>query len=81
MAQNLNFMISTLEIQVNELIDAMERLLENQFAYKVKDFIFKFRKPIAIVQAAENPVEPQFDENGRASVEYTGSLLLIFESI
>jgi len=58
--------------QVNELIDAMERLLENQFAYKVKDFIFKFRKPIAIVQAAENPVEPQFDENGRASVEYTG---------
>ena len=59
----------------------MERLLENQFAYKVKDFIFKFRKPIAIVQAVENPVEPQFDENGRASVEYTGSLLLIFESI
>ena len=59
----------------------MERLLENQFAYKVKDFIFKFRKPIAIVQAVENPVEPQFDENGRASVEYTGSLLLIFESM
>ena len=59
----------------------MERLLENQFAYKVKDFIFKFRKPIAIVQAAENPVEPQFDENGRASVEYTGNLLLIFDSI
>ena len=59
----------------------MERLLENQFAYKVKDFIFKFRKPIAIVQAVENPVEPQFDENGRASVEYTGSLLLIFGNI
>ena len=49
----------------------MERLLENQFAYKVKDFIFKFRKPIAIVQAVENPVEPQFDENGRFFVLIT----------
>ena len=46
--------------------------MENEFAYKAKDFIFKFRKPIAMVQALEDPSEPQYDENGRASVEYTG---------
>lgn len=60
------------ERQVNELVEALERLLENEFAYKAKDFIFKFRKPIAMVQALEDPSEPQYDENGRASVEYTG---------
>ena len=59
-------------IQLNELVEALERLLENPFSYKAKDFIFKFRKPIAAVQSVENPVEPQYDENGRAIVEYTG---------
>jgi len=60
------------DTQLNELVEALERLLENPFSYKAKEFIFKFRKPIAAVQSVENPVEPQYDENGRAIVEYTG---------
>ena len=50
--------------------------MENEFAYKAKDFIFKFRKPIAMVQAVEDPAEPQYDENGRASGQYTGMIYL-----
>ena len=57
---------------MNELIEALERLLENDFSYKAKDFIFKFRKPIATVQSYEDPVEPQYDQEGRAFVEYIG---------
>ena len=52
----------------------MERLLENNFSYKAKDFIFRFRTPIAAVQAVDNPMEPQYDEDGRAYVEYIGKL-------
>ena len=59
-------------IQVNELTEALERLLENEFSYKAKDFIFKFRKPIGAIQAVEDPLEPQFDETGRSYVEYLG---------
>ena len=61
-------------IQVNELTEALERLLENEFSYKAKDFIFKFRKPIGAIQAVEDPLEPQFDETGRSYVEYLGKL-------
>jgi len=60
------------ERQVNELTEALERLLENEFSYKAKDFIFKFRKPIGAIQAVEDPLEPQFDETGRSYVEYLG---------
>ena len=38
----------------------------------MKDFIFKFRKPIASVQSFEDAIEPQYDGNGRAFVEYIG---------
>ena len=65
-----------LSIQVNELVAALERLLENSFSYKCKDFIFKFRAPIAAVQAVEDYIEPQYDENGRAFVEFVGKLHL-----
>ena len=61
-------------IQVNELTEALERLLENEFSYKAKDFIFKFRKPIGAIQAVKDPLEPQFDETGRSYVEYLGKL-------
>lgn len=60
------------ERQMNELVEALERLVENEFSYKAKEFIFKFRKPIAAVQAVDDAIEPQYDENGRAYVEYIG---------
>ena len=57
---------------MNELVEALQRLVENEFSYKAKEFIFKFRKPIAAVQAVDDAIEPQYDENGRAYVEYIG---------
>merc|ERR1719206_365381 len=56
----------------DELVTALDRLLENDWCYECKDFIFKFRTNVAQSLATQTTPEAQKDEAGRQFVEYIG---------
>ena len=61
------------EEHVDDLIKALERLVELPFSYKAKDFIFKFRVPLSDVSdGMDSIIQPEYDAEGRGFVEYIG---------
>ena len=55
-----------------ELIIALQRLLENDWSYEAEELIFKFRTNVAQTTATQSPIEPETDEQGRQVVEFIG---------
>lgn len=56
-----------------DLLMAFERLLEQPFSYKARDFIFKYRKPVGnVVDSTTNIIQPEYDSEGRGYVEFLG---------
>ena len=55
-----------------ELIVALQRLLENDWSYEAEELIFKFRTNVAQTTATQSPIEPETDEQGRQVVEFIG---------
>ena len=73
----LPYHIQVFEEKVNEsmeeeLIIALQRLLENDWSYEAEELIFKFRTKIAQTTATQSPIEPETDEQGRQVVEFIG---------
>jgi len=56
----------------DELVTALERLLENEWSYECKDLIFKFRASVSQPRAAREIKEIQVDDQGNSFVEYIG---------
>ena len=57
----------------DELVTALERLLDNNWSYECTDLIFKFRTKVAQSLATQTALEPQTDDAGRQFVEYIGN--------
>lgn len=58
---------------LTEILTAFERLIELPFAYKVKDFIFKFRRELGEISTATKDIsKPEYDLEGRSFVEHIG---------
>jgi len=60
------------ETMEEELVTALERMLENDWCYECKDLIFKYRTKVAQPRAAREIQEVQHDEQGRSYVEHFG---------
>ena len=60
----------------DELVTALDRLLENDWSYECTDVIFKFRTNVAQSLATQTTPEAQKDEAGRQFVEYIGKFQL-----
>jgi len=60
------------ESMEEELIIALQRLLENDWSYEAEELIFKFRTSVAQTTATQSPIEPETDEQGRQVVEFIG---------
>jgi len=60
------------ESMEDELVTALERLLDNNWSYECTDLIFKFRTKVAQSLATQTALEPQTDDAGRQFVEYIG---------
>lgn len=52
----------------------MTRLIELPYAYKSKDFIMGYRKPLMSLATTYDTLKPQFGEDGRMFVTTYGSL-------
>ncbi|XP_055691345.1 28S ribosomal protein S9, mitochondrial isoform X2 [Lutzomyia longipalpis] len=57
-----------LDLEYTNFINAMNRLLELPYSYRVRDFIEKFRKPLSIKASTQDIPQPQVDSNGRQFV-------------
>jgi small subunit ribosomal protein S9 len=55
-----------------EFINTLSRLLELPFSYRVKDEIFKYRVTDIAAQSAQSYLTPDYDEDGRAFVQFEG---------
>lgn len=53
-------------------INAMERLCDSPYSYKVKDFIMQYRTPLMSQTKTYDAPKPQYDADGRAFVTTYG---------
>merc|ERR1712004_508357 len=61
------------EQDLTDMLLAFERLLDLPFAYKAKDFIYLYRKPVGNVgDSTTNIIQPEYDVEGRGFVECAG---------
>uniref|UniRef100_A0A1B0GQ54 Uncharacterized protein n=1 Tax=Phlebotomus papatasi TaxID=29031 RepID=A0A1B0GQ54_PHLPP len=57
-----------LDIEYTNFINAMNRLVDLPYSYRVRDFIEKYRKPLSVKASSEDIPQPQLDSNGRQFV-------------
>lgn len=57
-----------LDIEYTNFINAMNRLVDLPYSYRVRDFIEKYRKPLSVTASVEDIPQPQLDSNGRQFV-------------
>lgn len=57
-----------LDIEYENFIKLMERLIALPFSYRYKEFVEKYRKPLAAQRFALEIPKPSFDENGHAFI-------------
>jgi len=60
------------QTQYDNLIRALERLLEHPFSYRLKTYIFKFRSAISSHTIKQVIPQPEIGDDGRAYVEFVG---------
>jgi len=60
------------ENEYNEFINVLDRLCAMPFSYRLRDEIFSYRVAEGTAADLESYITPQYDEQGRAFVEYEG---------
>lgn len=60
------------DIEYNNFVNAMDRLVSMPYSYKAHEFISKYRKPLMVQTNAYDILQPQYDEQGRMSVTTYG---------
>lgn len=58
--------------EYDNFINSMERLCSLPFAYKAKDFIFKYRSPLMKQSSSAEVPKPHVDSDGRSYVTTYG---------
>ena len=61
----------------DELMAALNRLIEQPFSYKHREFIFQFRDVSEAVTSEIDVAEPRVDEDGKTFVEFFGMLIIL----
>lgn len=56
-----------------QFVDAMERLANMPYSYRVKDFILEYRRPLISQTTTFDAPKPKYDEDGRAFVTTYGN--------
>lgn len=56
----------------DELMKALERLMQQPFSYRHREFLFQFREKIDMISSEADFLEPKFDEEGKAYIEAFG---------
>lgn len=56
------------DLEYNNFVNAMDRLVNHSYSYRNKDFIEKFRKPLMDTSNTYNIPKPEYDESGRCYV-------------
>lgn len=62
------------EIEYDNFVNAMVRLSSLPYAYRVKDFIYTYRKPLIADNQSNEIPKAQYDEKGRQVVTTYGEL-------
>lgn len=60
------------DIEYNNFLNAMNRLVSMPYSYKIKEFIEKYRKPLMTQSNISNLLKPQYDEQGRMFITTYG---------
>lgn len=60
------------EIEYDNFVNAMTRLSSLAYAYRVKDFIYTYRKPLIADSHNTEIPKPQYDEKGRQVITTYG---------
>lgn len=62
------------DIEYDNFVNAMTRLSSLPYSYRIKDFIYSYRKPL-ISESTNNEIpKPTFDEKGRQMVTTYGRI-------
>lgn len=62
------------DIEYNNFVNAMDRLVALPYSYKSKDFVMAYRKPLMTQMNMYDVLKPQFDKQGRQFVTTYGEL-------
>lgn len=65
------------DIEYNNFVNAMDRLVALPYSYKCKEFILEYRKPLMAQTNMYDVLKPQFDETGRQFVTTYGELCIL----
>lgn len=64
------------DIEYDNFVNAMTRLSSLPYAYRVKEFIYTYRKPLIADTKGNEIPKPQYDEQGRQIVTTYGRIIL-----
>lgn len=62
------------DIEYDNFVNAMTRLSNLPYSYRVKDFIYTYRKPLIADNKSNEIPKPQYDDKGRQTVTTYGAL-------
>lgn len=60
------------DIEYNNFLNAMNRLVSMPYSYKIKEFIEKYRRLLMTQTSSNEVLKPQYDEQGRMFVTTYG---------
>jgi small subunit ribosomal protein S9 len=63
-----------LPIEYQNFVNTMERLISHPYSYRYKEFIDKYRRPLANQKAVDDIPTPDVDDKGRSFVTVYGEL-------
>lgn len=61
-----------LDIEYNNFINAMNRLIDMPYSYNIKDFIMKYRQLLLAQKNNKEIIKPKYDKDGRQYVTIYG---------
>lgn len=61
-----------LDIEYNNFVNAINRLVDMPYSYNIKDFIMKYRVPLLAQKSVNEILKPKYDEDGRQYVTIYG---------
>lgn len=64
------------DVQYDEFLAVMQRLLNHPYSYECKDFIMQNRRNLIVKQKGREIIEPKIGEDGRKYVTTYGNFII-----
>lgn len=72
-----NFLVEDIrDIEYNNFVNAMDRLANHPYSYRIKEYINKYRKPLMSQTTTYDIPQLQYDKDGRSFITVYGKLNL-----